>query len=304
MTHPNQLPEGAQLTLKELFALIKKETNGRIVASQREGEIRVAVRGEPATAYFTNDRADALATARSMARTLDAYRKMDARIDATYQHQDAATPSFTDGQRVRVRSQLSCHRDSHGFVVGAREEYATVIGVNERVGVAMVKLDEFYRERSHVFIPDDGLREVLIEDVEPDPRPAWWEMPHDVLTLPHGSDVKALQHVTPGDRIVVKACPILGTPERMGTVMRVPADRSFLMVHIDGDEVDWFGPVDLDGNVLQESPTTRYDGEVRTTKVEPVTDAEVTDWRKTQRAIDGHPDDCEGCDICGAVRGE
>jgi hypothetical protein len=51
-----------------------------------------------------------------------------------------------------------------------------------------------------------------------------------------------------GERICVKADPILGTPAAMGTIVEV-LDNSYL-VHIDGDDPEWFGPVSLNGEIL------------------------------------------------------
>jgi hypothetical protein len=56
-----------------------------------------------------------------------------------------------------------------------------------------------------------------------------------------------------GDRLLVNASEFLGTPAAMSTVVEV-TDFGYL-VHVDGDEPEWFGPVDFDGNVLIESPS-------------------------------------------------
>jgi len=54
-----------------------------------------------------------------------------------------------------------------------------------------------------------------------------------------------------GDKIEIQANEILGTPEAMATVKEV-CDFGY-MVHIDGDDPDWTGPVDFNGNVLCEN---------------------------------------------------
>jgi len=51
-----------------------------------------------------------------------------------------------------------------------------------------------------------------------------------------------------GARIKVLAHEVLGTPEAMGTVLEV--NENHYIVHIDGDDPEWFGPVSLDGEVL------------------------------------------------------
>lgn len=51
-----------------------------------------------------------------------------------------------------------------------------------------------------------------------------------------------------GDRIKVLAHAVLGTPESMGTILEVNSDH--YIVHIDGDDPTWFGPVSLNGEVL------------------------------------------------------
>ncbi len=56
-----------------------------------------------------------------------------------------------------------------------------------------------------------------------------------------------------GDRLLVKASAFLGTPEAWATVLW--GIKGGYMVHIDGDDPDWYGPVDLDGTVLIELPS-------------------------------------------------
>lgn len=51
-----------------------------------------------------------------------------------------------------------------------------------------------------------------------------------------------------GDRIAVKASECLGTPEAMGTIVEVEATH--YVVHIDGDDPEWAGPVTFEGEVL------------------------------------------------------
>lgn len=50
------------------------------------------------------------------------------------------------------------------------------------------------------------------------------------------------------NRILVKADPVLGTPEAWATVLETH-DWGYL-VHVDGDPDGENGPVDFDGNVL------------------------------------------------------
>lgn len=52
------------------------------------------------------------------------------------------------------------------------------------------------------------------------------------------------------DRVFIKADSVLGTPATWSTVKEV-CDFGY-MVHIDGDDPDWVGPVDFNGNILQE----------------------------------------------------
>jgi hypothetical protein len=63
--------------------------------------------------------------------------------------------------------------------------------------------------------------------------------------------MKSKKHL--GDRLEVKASAFLGSPAAMGTIVEV-CDFGY-QVHIDGDDPEWFGPVDVDGNVLLESPS-------------------------------------------------
>lgn len=55
-----------------------------------------------------------------------------------------------------------------------------------------------------------------------------------------------------GDTIAVKPHHILGTPATTGTVLSV--ESYGYIVHIKGDDPLWYGPVDFEGNVLQEGP--------------------------------------------------
>lgn len=55
-----------------------------------------------------------------------------------------------------------------------------------------------------------------------------------------------------GDRIKVQADEVLGTDEAMATVKEVY--KWGYIVHIDGDDPEWDGPIDFDGNVLQDMP--------------------------------------------------
>ena len=57
-----------------------------------------------------------------------------------------------------------------------------------------------------------------------------------------------MKTLTAGDRIQVKAHEVLGTPAVMGTVREVTA--SHYVVHCDGDEPEWTGPVSFEGEVL------------------------------------------------------
>lgn len=59
-----------------------------------------------------------------------------------------------------------------------------------------------------------------------------------------------IQKLHPGDRIRVKADRVLGTPAAMGTIVEV-TDFGYL-VHIDGDDPEWYGPVTVDGTIIVE----------------------------------------------------
>lgn len=59
-----------------------------------------------------------------------------------------------------------------------------------------------------------------------------------------------------GDRIVVKASKVLGTPEVGGTIQKVCDDH--YIVHCDGDEPEWNGPVAHDGTVLVNHPSGKF----------------------------------------------
>lgn len=61
-----------------------------------------------------------------------------------------------------------------------------------------------------------------------------------------------MKQLSEGDRITVKANDVLGTDETMGTVRQV--HEAHYIVHIDGDEPEWDGPVSHDGEVLCEMP--------------------------------------------------
>jgi len=54
------------------------------------------------------------------------------------------------------------------------------------------------------------------------------------------------------NRIKVKANAILGTPEAMATILETHSWG--YTVHIDGDDPEWYGPVDKEGEVLTEVP--------------------------------------------------
>lgn len=54
----------------------------------------------------------------------------------------------------------------------------------------------------------------------------------------------------PGDRITVKESAVLGTPEANATI--VGFHKFGYIVHVDGDQPGWDGPVDFAGNVLLE----------------------------------------------------
>ena len=54
----------------------------------------------------------------------------------------------------------------------------------------------------------------------------------------------------PGDQIIVKENKILGTPEAKATIRSVE-DYGYI-VHVDGDDPEWDGPIDFEGNVLCE----------------------------------------------------
>lgn len=55
-----------------------------------------------------------------------------------------------------------------------------------------------------------------------------------------------------GQRITVKECDWLGTPEVMATVRHVEKDCYY--VHCDGDDEDEIGPVSFDGEVICDMP--------------------------------------------------
>ncbi len=55
-----------------------------------------------------------------------------------------------------------------------------------------------------------------------------------------------------GQRITVNECDWLGTPEVMGTIRKVYKEH--YIVHCDGDDPEWEGPVSFDGDVICDMP--------------------------------------------------
>jgi hypothetical protein len=57
-----------------------------------------------------------------------------------------------------------------------------------------------------------------------------------------------------GERIQVLADKVLGTDAVMGTILEVNNKQRHYIVHCDGDDPEWAGPVNEDGHVLCEIP--------------------------------------------------
>jgi len=50
------------------------------------------------------------------------------------------------------------------------------------------------------------------------------------------------------ERIEVKSNKVLGTPKAMATIIKETPWG--YIVHVDGDDHEWYGPIDKEGNIL------------------------------------------------------